>query len=131
MMTIGLWKTKVDHDWALHLLLSRLRDIGITANKKKCIINSSVIDFFRMRFSEKVMGPDPNKIEALQKAETPSNVSELRSFLGMADYSSRFIEGYTDKTLKLRKLVSSDAKWQWNEEYQECFENFRYRRTMF
>ena len=70
-----------------------------------------------MRFSEKGMEPDPNKIEALQKAETPINVSGLRSFLGMANYSSRIIENYTDKTLKLRKLVSSDAKWQWNEEY--------------
>ena len=65
-----------------------------------------------MRFSEKGMEPGPNKIEALQKH--PGNVSELRSFLGMANYSSRFMENYADKTLKLRKHLSSDKKWHLN-----------------
>ena len=66
-----------------------------------------MIDFFGMRFSEKGMEPDPKKIEALQNAEAPCNLSELMSFLGMTNYSARFI------------------KWKWTEVHQGCFEELK------
>ena len=115
ILTYG--KTKSDHDRALRRLLQRLRNIGVTTNKKKCIIDTDRIDFFGMRFSEKGMEPNPRKIEALQQADTPSNVSELKSFLGMAKSM--------EKTEKLRKLLSSDTKWNWTEEHQHSFENLK------
>ena len=116
---------RLRHDSALHRLLQRLRNIGVTANKKKCIIDPDTIDFFGMRFSEKGMEPDPRKIEALQQADAPSNVSKLKSFLGMANYSTCFIENYAEKTEKLRRLLSSDTKWNWTEEHQHSFENLK------
>ena len=44
-------KTQLDHDRALHQLLKRLRDIGVTANKQKCIINVNIFwdEVFRKR----------------------------------------------------------------------------------
>ena len=38
-------KSKAEHEKALHSILNRLQEIGITANKKKCIFNTNVIDF--------------------------------------------------------------------------------------
>ena len=46
-------KTKEEHDNNLRRLLDRLREIGITANGKKCVIGSNFIDFVGMRFSSK------------------------------------------------------------------------------
>ena len=90
-------KTKREHDRAVHGLLKRLEAIGITANVEKCVFNRNEIEFFGMIFSENGMGPDPKKVEVLKNAEAPSNPDELKSFLGMSNYSGRFIENYSKK----------------------------------
>ena len=73
-----------------------------------------------MRFSSKGMEPDPCKIEALKNAKPPANVSELKSFLGMTNYSSQFIRNYSDRTAKIRELLSRNNKWNWTDDHQKC-----------
>ena len=66
--------------------------------------------FYGMRFSVHGMEPDPKKIEAIEMAAPPTNVSELRSFLGMTNYSINFIKNYSRKTAKLRELLDAKKK---------------------
>ena len=65
------------------------------------------------------------KLEALQVVVAPSNVSELKSFLGMVNFSSRFIAYYSDKTEKLRALMKKDVIWRWTSEHQRSFEDLK------
>ena len=78
-----------------------------------------------MRFSSAGMEPDPMKVDAIEKAEPPANVSELKSFLGMTNYSCRFIRNYSDKTAKLRELLREKNEWQWTDEHQRCFDDLQ------
>ena len=64
-----------------------------------------------MRFSQHGMEADPMKIEAIKMAEPPANVSELKSFLGMTNYSSQFIKNYSSKTAKRREFLVEKKKW--------------------
>ena len=79
-----------------------------------------------MRFSAEGMQPDPLKVEALKTAEPPSNVSGLKSFLGMTNYSSQFIKNYANKTAKLRELLVEKNKWEWNYAHQKSFETLKH-----
>ena len=117
--------TKSEHDRILRTLLDRLREIGITANLSKCVFDVNVIDFFGMRFSSAGMEPDPKKIKALTSAEPLKNVSELKSFLGMTNYSSQFICNYSSKTSKLRELLHTGVKWNWTTEHELCFRSLK------
>ena len=117
--------TQADHDKSLRQLLNRLRELGLTGNLDKCIFNVSVIDFYGMRFSEHGMEPDPNKLEAIRVAVPPKTVLDLKSFLGMTNYSSNFIPNYSSKTAKLRELLISGKTWEWNHDHQKCFDELK------
>ena len=79
------------HDKALQQTLQKLHECGLTINEKKCEFSKKQIKFFGHVFSDKGILPDPEKVEALKHSKTPSNPSEVRSFLGMAQYCARFM----------------------------------------
>ena len=82
------------HDRALEETLTRLHDAGLTVNVVKCEFRRSRIEFFGLVFSKDGISPDPKKVADLHAATEPKNPSEVRSFLGMAQFSARFIRDY-------------------------------------
>ena len=87
-----------DHDSALRNLLQRFRECGLTFNLKKCKFRVPQIEYFGFVFSEDGIKLSPSKVEALQRMDPPRSVSEVKSLLGMAQYSSRFIPNFSELT---------------------------------
>ena len=48
--------------------------------------------------------------------DRPTNVSEVRSFLGLAGYYRRFVEGFSRITTPLTQLTWKNVKFEWKEE---------------
>ena len=71
------------------------------------------------------MSPDMKKVETLLQADPPLNSSELRSFLGMTNYSAPFIDNYSSNMAKLRELLKNEAEWNWTNDHQMAFEILR------
>jgi hypothetical protein len=71
-----------------------------------------------MIFSADGVSPNPKKIEAITNAPRPTNVSGVRSLLGMTNYCSKFIANYASITTPLRQLTKKNAKFQWLPDYQ-------------
>lgn len=115
-------KTQEEHDIALNRTFKRLNDRGLTLNKQKCELNKNRITFFGVVFSDKGVSPDPAKVNAIKDASTPQNEKELRSFLGMTSYCSRFIPDYATICEPLRRLTHQDEEWKWTEEQQNSFD---------
>lgn len=65
---------------------------------------------------------DPKKIEAVVKWEIPKNVAEVRSFLGLAGYYRRFLEGFSVIASPLTKLLRKHVSFQWTVECQRSFD---------
>ncbi|GJY63766.1 putative reverse transcriptase domain-containing protein [Tanacetum coccineum] len=59
---------------------------------------------------------DPTKVEAITKWPRPTTVTEVKSFLGLARYYRRFVEGFSLLALPLTKLMRKGEKFVWNEE---------------
>ena len=67
------------------------------------------------------MRPDLCKVAMLKNAQPPQNVNEMRSFFGMAGYSSPFIPRFSEKTAKLRGLLV-DKEYIRTSEHQTAFD---------
>ena len=115
-------KDNTHHDRALESLLQRFRECGLTFNPKKCKIRLPQIEFFGFVFSKDRMKPSPSKVEALKQMDPPKKVSQVRSLLGMAQYSARFIPNFAEMTTHLRKLTHQGDKWNWSSTEQAAFE---------
>ena len=55
--------------------------------------------------------PDPGKVEVVMKFPTPASLKELKSFLGLANYYSRFIKGFSEIASPLNALTRKGVKF--------------------
>ena len=83
------------------------------------------MDVIENVFSANGVSADPNKIKTIVNTTPPENVSEVRSFLGMTQYVSRFIFDYATMTEPLRKLIRQDSVWTWSQTEQQDFNNLK------
>nr|GEY41643.1 hypothetical protein [Tanacetum cinerariifolium] len=70
---------------------------------------------------------DPLTVETITKWPRPKTVTEVRSFLGLAGYYRRFVEGFSRLALPLTKLMRKGEKFVWNEEREKRFEELKKR----
>jgi hypothetical protein len=59
----------------------------------------------------------------------PKNVPEIRSFLGLAGYYRRFIEGFSKIVKPLTSLLEKGRKFKWDDKCQACFEELKKKLT--
>jgi hypothetical protein len=118
-------KTQADHDHALKLTLDRLSSSGAKLNKDKCIFSVTKICFFGHVFSNMGVSADPEKIKSIVGHSEPKNPGEVRSFLGMTQYVSRYIPHYATMTEPLRRLTRQNEPWSWSEEAQSSFDSLK------
>ena len=73
---------------------------------------------------------DPQKIEAIVNWKPPTNVSQVRSFLGLAGYYRKFVEGFSNIATPLTNLLKKNQKFEWSDTCQNSFEELRQRLTI-
>ncbi len=112
-------RTQEEHDVAL--TFQRLREKGLTLNGPKCIYNKQNLAFFGYVFSKKGMSADPKKVAAIRNATPPTNPSEVRSFLGITGFCSRFIPNYATLTEPLKHLTRKGVSWKWGPQQIKAF----------
>ena len=72
------------------------------------------------------MTPSQTKTESIQNMPPSTNISELRSFLCMTYYLSRFVPNYSKTTiLKLLKLTKKHIPWLWTQKHQTIFDDLK------
>ncbi|WVZ75450.1 hypothetical protein U9M48_023500 [Paspalum notatum var. saurae] len=65
---------------------------------------------------------DPEKIEAITNWKTPCNVTEIRSFLGLAKYYRRFIENFSKIAKPMAELLKDKVSFEWNDKRERSFQ---------
>ena len=58
--------------------------------------------------------PCTAKVEAIQNAPAPSNVTELRAYLGLINYYNRYIRNLASVLAPLHDLLKKGIPWSWN-----------------
>ncbi|XP_040964535.1 uncharacterized mitochondrial protein AtMg00860-like [Gossypium hirsutum] len=67
----------------------------------------------------------PRKISAIMDWKPPRNVTEIRSFLGLAGYYRRFFKGLLMITSALTKLLQKELKFAWFDKCQWSFDQLK------
>ena len=76
--------------------------------------------------TEEGISTDPGKVAAVKNWREPSNITELRSFLGLAGYYRKFVKDFAKIESPLRKLTMKGAKYVWTDECQQSFDKLKY-----
>ncbi|KAL5015077.1 hypothetical protein ScPMuIL_009347 [Solemya velum] len=117
-------KTQEEHDTNLRATLKKLSDHGAKLNRDKCVFSVRELVFRGHIFCMNGVSVDPEKIKTIMNSPPPS-VSEVRSFLGMTQYVSRYIPDYATLTEPLRNLTKKDSVWTWSDHEQKSFDNLK------
>ena len=63
----------------------------------------------------------PEKVEVVMSWERPKSVFEIRSFLGLAGYYTRFIEDFSRIETPMTRLTHKEVKFEWDDRCEEAF----------
>jgi hypothetical protein len=64
---------------------------------------------------------DPSKVQDVLSWNAPTSVGNIRSFLGLAGYYQRFIEGFSKISKPMTKLLEKDKKFEWMSSCEASF----------
>ena len=118
-------KTEEEHLEHLRKVLTALRENRLFAKLKKCEFFVTEVDFLGHRVFQDGIGTEPGKVDAVRKWPTPTNVSQLRSFLGLATYYQKFVENFSSVAAPLNKLLKKDVAFEWDQDQAAAFQRLK------
>ena len=75
--------------------------------------------------SARGIGPADVKVKAVVEAREPKNAAEVRSFLGLVNFTARFIPDLSTVSARLRQLTKNGEPFVWDQEEQQSFDELR------
>ncbi|KAA0039715.1 Transposon Tf2-6 polyprotein [Cucumis melo var. makuwa] len=113
-----------EHAQHLEVVSGILRESELYANFDKCHFAQPRISYLGHYISVKGIEVDPEKIRAVREWPAPSNVREMRGFLGLTGYYRRFVQNYGSIAAPLTQLLKVGA-YKWTEETEAAFEKLK------
>jgi hypothetical protein len=120
-------KTLEEHNEHLRKVLERLRSEKLYAKLEKCEFWLDSVSFLGHVISGEGVAVDPEKVKDVVEWTRPTSVFEIRSFLGLAGYYRRFIEGFSKLSRPLTALTQKNARFVWTDECEQCFQELKRR----
>jgi hypothetical protein len=87
------------------------------------------VAFLGQVISEGGISVDPSKIEDVLSWKAPTSVHDIQSFLRLAGYYQRFIEGFLKVSKHMTELLEKDKKFEWTPACEASFQELKKRLT--
>lgn len=110
-----------DHCVHLRVVLQVLRYENLYANLEKCVFCTDHVIFLGFIVSSKGVHVDEEKVKAIREWPPPKNVSEVRSFHGLASFYRRFVKDFSTLAAPLNEIVKKDVGFKWGEKQDQAF----------
>ena len=118
-------KNLTEHNAILEQVLRRLEAAGLTINRSKSAFGVREVHFMGMLIAESGIAPAEKKVHDICKFATPANVGELRSFLGMVVFMSKFLPSLATIATPLFRRTKKGIEWSWGDCEQQAFEEVK------
>ncbi|KAL1268895.1 hypothetical protein QQF64_034258 [Cirrhinus molitorella] len=118
-------KTVAEHLKEIDHVLQQLTTAGAKIALHKGQWCKSKVNYVGLLVGPQGIEPQTSRIQAIQNIKPPANVSELRSFLGVCNYSRQFIENYSDIARPLTALLKKDYPFIWTDTQQNAMNELK------
>jgi hypothetical protein len=122
-------KNEEEHDEHLRLVLQKLKENQLYAKLNKYEFWLKEVSFLGHIISEGGISVDPSKVKAILSWKTPQNVSDIISFLGLAGYYRRSIEGFSKISKPVTELLAKCMTFEWMPRSEASFQELKKRLT--
>ena len=114
--------TDEQHLERLEKVLQRLKDYGLGVKKTKCDFCQPLVEYLGHQVDADGLHTLPSKVAAIVQAPEPENEQQLRSFLGLLNYYSKFIPNLATILHPLNHLLRKEVHWKWTQECADAFQ---------
>ena len=119
ILVIG--RSDAEHLQNLEKVLQHLQEQGVRL-KEKCSFFQDSVEYLGHTINAKGIHTTNKKVKAILDALSPRNLSELRSFLGLLNYYSRFLPNITATLHPLHTLLRAGQPWMWSQNCEAAFQ---------
>ena len=112
--------TEEEHDRRLRAVLQRCRDANLSLNKNKCVIKTQELKYLGHIISPDGVKADPAKVAAIVDMPVPESKEDVRRFIGLINYLSKYCPNLSSIAAPLRNLMKKDVVWLWDSNHQQA-----------
>ena len=119
-------KSLEEHLKHLETILQRLKEHKLYVSPKKCEFAKQELKFLGLIINNRGIQVDKSKVDVVETWPQPTNITELRSFLGLLQFFRRFIKGFSKIALPLTNLTRKGRNLdEWDHKCSEAFDTLR------
>lgn len=107
----------------IKIVLGRLAKHNVKINAEKCEWFVSQVKYLGHILSEAGVSPNPEKVRAITAVQVPQSKTQLKAFLGMITFYTRFVPKLCLVLSPLYDLLTKESKWVWDSKCNEAFES--------
>ena len=115
------------HQRILDEVFRRVRAAGLKIKRDKCQFAQESVKFLGHIVSARGTEPDSSKVEAVRDFATPTSLTDVRAFLGLASYYRRFIKNFADIAAPLHDLTKGGQEFSWTSAADQAFNDLKNR----
>jgi len=106
-------RSKEEHIKHVRAVLQKIREANLKLKLSKCKWFKKELTFVGHKIGINGIKPDSRNIEKIKNAQVPSNTTQLRGFLGLAQYYRQYVKDYADIVRPLYDMLKGDAPEYW------------------
>jgi hypothetical protein len=110
-----------EHLRLLREVLNRVRKAGLRLKPEKCVLLALQVLYLGHILRGGTVSPDPRNVSIIKQVARPLSSEDLKSFLGMVGWYSRFIQAYAKIALPLTRLTRKKVVFLWTRVEEEAF----------
>ena len=118
-------RTHEEHLQRPEKLLQRLQEVNLKLKPSKCSLMQKKVVYLGHVVSGDGIATDPEKVKLVEEWPTPTNLKQLRGFLGLTGYYRKFVRDYAHIAGPLNRLLKKDQAYEWTEDCQEAFDELK------
>ena len=117
--------SQAEHDQRLRTVLDRLRAAKVTVNHAKSSFSVAEVDYCGHHMTAAGVTPTTASVQAVAEAPQPESAKELRSFLGLTGWFSRFIDNYAEVVRPMADLLKKNTPFNWTTSVEQSFQRVK------
>ena len=113
--------TKQEHLDNVREILKVIDDAELQLKAGKCNFAKQEIEWLGFKLTNSGISPINSKVQGITEKLRPTNLKELRSFLGAVNQFNKFIPDFASTCFPFRSILKKDAVWNWTPEHEKAF----------